>query len=401
MVPKPGKDKRLAKNHRPISLLPCLGKVFERIIAKRLSSYMENKNLYCPYQSGFRKGHMSSEQLLRLVEETSNGIKQRKITAALFLDAEAAFDKAWQDGIRFKLCELNLPQRITRLISSFLESRTLKVKVGKEISRTIKMEAGTPQGSSLSPLLYLILVNDIPKEVTNTASLSQFADDTAIWSKANTFHGAVSQLQKSLNFLEGWCRRWRLKLNGSKSKLLIIHRKKLSQPDDLGLLLGNDIVYPSRSAKFLGLDIDDKLNFNLHFDEKARKALARLNLFRILSYRGVENAILIRLYKTFVRPLFEYGCIATIATGKPNVKKLQRVQNEFIRTCLKLPRYLSINLLHEAAGLDMVDLRLKSLAKRHLKKIESHDNIKSLIECRRSSVDSVRVEFKSPLDVLT
>ena len=129
MIPKPGKDKKRAKNHRPISLLPCLGKVYERIIAKRLSSHMEINKLFSPFQSGFRKGHMCAEQLFRLVEETCHSIKQREITAALFLDAEAAFDKAWHDGIRFKLHELKLPQRLIRLISSFLSNRTLNVKL--------------------------------------------------------------------------------------------------------------------------------------------------------------------------------------------------------------------------------------------------------------------------------
>ena len=398
MLPKPGKDKKLAKNHRPISLLPCLGKVYERIIANRLSSHMEINKLFSPFQSGFRKGHMAPEQLFRLVEETCCNIKEKHITAALFLDAEAAFDKAWHDGIRFKLHDLKLPQRLIRLISSFLSNRTLNVKVGKETSRIVHMEAGTPQGSSLSPLLYLILVNDIPKEVISFASLSQFADDTAIWAKEKTFHGAISQLQKSLNMLEGWCRRWRIKLNGSKSKLIVLHRKKMRLPDDLALQLGNDIIYPSQSAKFLGLEIDNKMSFDADFDEKARKSMARLNLLRMLSRKGVENSTLIKLYKTFVRPLFEYGCVATISSNQSNIQKIQRVQNEFIRVCLKLPKYISTRILHEASGLEMVNKRLEFVAKKHFETLKKDDNVKSLIENRQSLV--ALYDCRSPLDVL-
>ena len=308
MIAKPGKDSRLAKNHRPISLLPCIGKVYERIISKRLSGFMEQKNLFSPYQSGFRRGRKTSEQLLRLIEETSNATKQKKISAALFLDAEAAFDKAWHDGIRYKLCHLGLPQRLVRLISSFLTKRSLNVKVGEEVSIPVQMEAGTPQGSSLSPLLYIILVNDIPMEVTQTASLSQFADDIALWSQAYTHRQALCKLQKSINMLEGWCRRWRIKLNASKSNLLVISRIPKIKTDDSSVMLFDDIVSPCQNAKFLGIEIDDRLNFNKHFDEKVKKAKSRLNLFKLLSRGGVNNATLVRLYKTFVRPLFGCGC---------------------------------------------------------------------------------------------
>ena len=199
--------------------------------------------------------------------------------------------------------------------------------------------------------------------------------------------------------LEGWCRRWRIKLNGTKSKLIVIHRKKMRLPDDLALQLGNDVIYPCRSAKFLGLDIDDKMSFNGDFDEKARKGMARLNLLRMLSGKGVENVTLIRLYKTFVRPLFEYGCVVTISTSKINIRKLQKVQNEFIRVCLKLPKYISTRLLHEAAGLEMVNERLKFLAEKHFEKLKNDDNIRTLIERRHSF--ATLYDCNSPLDVLT
>ena len=199
MIPKSGKDKKEAKNWRPISLLSCLGKLYERVISSRLSSYLEKKNLLSQSQSGFRKGRMTTEQLFRLSEDSHNSLKKRGITAALFLDAEAAFDQAWHDAIRYKVDKLNIPQRLVRLISSFLKERKLKVKIGNQVSEEIIMKAGTPQGSCLSPLLYIILVNDIPN-VDDHASLGQFADDIALWSNAYTFKGCINRLQKAVKF---------------------------------------------------------------------------------------------------------------------------------------------------------------------------------------------------------
>ena len=336
MIPKCGKNNNEAKNWRPISLISVLAKLFERIIASRLSTYLETKKLLSSSQSGFRKGRMTSEQLFRLSEDSMGCMKKKGITAALFLDAEAAFDQAWHDAIRYKLHKLNLPQRLVRLLSSFLTNRKLRVKVGDEYSNEVTMNAGTPQGSCLSPLLYVILVNDLP-EVAPIASKGQFADDIALWTNAFTFRAAISRLQNAVNSLEGWCRRWRIKLNGAKSNLLLIHRLNNIPNEDLCIQLFNDIIRPCSSARYLGVQFDRRLRFNEHFDMIETKATSRLNLFKLLVKSGVENRILVQLYKTYVRPLFEYGSISFLPA---KLTQLQKTQNKFLRLSMRLPSYL-------------------------------------------------------------
>ena len=113
--------------------------------------------MFAKSQSGFRRKRMTSEQLLRLLEESHCAFKKQQSTAALFLDAEAAFDRCWHSGIMYKLkVNLNLPDRIIRLISSFLTDRTLRVLFEGSLSQTVYLKAGTPQGSPLSPLIYNI-----------------------------------------------------------------------------------------------------------------------------------------------------------------------------------------------------------------------------------------------------
>ena len=186
------------------------------------------------------------------------------------------------------------------------------------------MNAGTPQGSCLSPLLYIILVNDIP-EVGPSASKGQFADDIALWSNAFTFRAAISRLQNAVNSLEGWCRRWRIKLNGAKSNLLLINRLNEKPKEDLCIQLFNDIIRPCPSARYLGVQFDSRLRFKEHFDALEKKATSRLNLFKLLVKNGVENRILIQLYKTYVRPLFEYGSLSFLPE---RLTQLQRIQNQ-------------------------------------------------------------------------
>ena len=337
---------------------------------------------------------MTAEQLFRLSEEAHSSLKKRGITAALLLDAEAAFDQAWHDGIRYKVDKIGLPKRIVRLISSFLGDRKLTVKVGNKDSKTISMGAGTPQGSCLSPLLYIILVNDVPT-VDEYAEVGQFADDMATWANAETFTGCLSKLQKAVNAIEGWCRRWRIKINGTKSNLIFFQRLHKKPTQDLALQLFNDIVRPTATAKYLGIEFDERLSFKPHFDKVEKKAASRLNVFKLLVKNGVENEVLIRLYKTYVRPLLEYGSIAYLAA---NTQCLQQLQNEFIRLALKLPRYIRTSLIHEAAGLELVGERLLCLNRGLMTKMRNLEAVNDVM-LRSAAVNSLN-NYATPLDKL-
>ena len=398
MLPKPNKDTKLAKNFRPISLLSCIGKILERILAKRLSDFMEENNMFAKSQSGFRRHRMTTEQLIRLSEESHIAFKKQQSVAALFLDAEAAFDKCWHNGIRYKLKKMNIPDRIVRLLSSFLTGRTLTVLHEGKYSHEVRLGAGTPQGSPLSPLIYLIYVNDYPAGIEENCSLSQFADDTAMWTAAYSRAFATRKLQKSLNLLEGWCRRWRVKLNGEKSHLIFISRNREKESESYALQLFNDIIHPVDSAKFLGLEIDGLLSFKNHFDDIVNRSVKRLNVLKVLSRNGTNPKTLLKLYKSYVRPVTEYGSIAFLTAPKFQLRRLQQVQNDAIRICLRLPKYIRADLIHEYASLEPIDNRLLHFNKNLLKTMTRHNcHIESLVS-NHSHMSSERPT--SPIDLL-
>ena len=399
MIPKPLKDSKLAKNFRPISLLNCLGKVLERILAQRLSSFLEEKKLFTKSQSGFRKHHMTTEQLLRLVEESHKAFKNQQTVAAVFLDAEAAFDRCWHNGIKYKMKKnLNLPDRIVRLLSSFLTDRTLTVMYEGCYSQVVDLKAGTPQGSPLSPIIYIIYVNDYPEEIQSICSLSQFADDTALWSAAYTRSYALLKVQKALNMLEGWCRRWRVKINGDKSNLLFITRTRESIEENFCLTLFDDIIRPVTSAKFLGVEIDSMLTFRKHFESVDNRSSKRLNVLKVLAHNGVEATVLMKLYKIYVRPLSEYGSAAFIAAPKTQISRLQKIQNQALRICLKLPSYIRTTLLHDFASIDTIQERLIKLNRTLTNTMKQYNvHINNLIENHSKPRDNCHL---SPLDFI-
>ena len=147
----------------------------------------------------------------------------------------------------------------------------------------------------------------------------------------------------------------------------------------------------------MGILFDDKLSFSEHFSQIELKATTRLNIFKILMKNGVEANTMIRLYKTYVRPLFEYGSISFLPSH--GIKRLQSIQNEFIRISLKIPRYIRTSLIHEAAGMELVCDRICSLNSRLMKKMNSQTCIAETITKSNNTIPLN--SFKSPLDILT
>ncbi|GFU75499.1 RNA-directed DNA polymerase from mobile element jockey [Trichonephila clavipes] len=173
---KPGKDPTKADSFRPIALLPVLGKVAEKILVTRMHRHVDSTNLIIPEQHGFRPNPSTSHQLLRVVETIRTGFTKRKSTGAVFLDIQKAFGRVWREGLIFKLINYNFPPLMIKLISSYLTERNFSVRINDTYSS--HRPAGVAQGTLISPLLFNIYVNDIPKH--DNTILCMFADDTAI-----------------------------------------------------------------------------------------------------------------------------------------------------------------------------------------------------------------------------
>ena len=143
---------------------------------------------------------------------------------AAFLDVEKAFDNVWHNGLRYKIFMLDLPTKMTHWLSDFPVGRVIQVNVNGFLSDKISPITGVPQGSVLSPLLFLIYVNYLPKPHHRQNSKSQFADDTALWAASINVRFAAKRLQKDLRKLAKWCAKWRIKPNPEKTKAIIFSR---------------------------------------------------------------------------------------------------------------------------------------------------------------------------------
>jgi hypothetical protein len=168
---KPGKPPHVPTSYRPISLLPILSKVLEKLLFQRLIHTVENELMLPDHEFGFRHRQSTIQQTHQIANKINEAIETKQICSAAFLDISQAFDKAWHTGLLYKL-RLSFPLNYFILLKSYLTNRHFRVKVDNEFS-DLPIHAGVPQGSVLSPLLY---TSDLPSSPDTTTAT--FADDT-------------------------------------------------------------------------------------------------------------------------------------------------------------------------------------------------------------------------------
>ena len=200
---------------------------------------------------------------------------------AAFLDVEKAFDNVWHNGLRYKIFQLDLPTKMTRWLSDFLVGRIIQVNVSGPFSNQINPKAEVPQGSVLSPLLFLLCVKDLPAPHHKQNCLSQFADDTAQWAFTLNVHSAALFLQQDLLNLAMWCAKWRIKLNPNKTKVIIFSRSVLALKTELNLKLYGETLKIYPQVKLLGITFDSRLSFKKHFEDTLDRCNTRYHCLRL------------------------------------------------------------------------------------------------------------------------
>ena len=259
---------------------------------------------------------------------------------------------------------------------------------------------GYHKDSVLSPLLFLIYVNDLPNPHHRQNSKSQFADDTALWAASINVQIAAKRLQKDLRKLAKYCAKWRIKLNPEKTKVILFSRSYLAgKPEPTLKLYGERLkIYPE--VKFLGITFDSKFTFKKHFEDILGCCNARYHRIRLLTSKkwGPSPSTILQIYKQCVWPIFEYGSLSTITTSDMIISKIQWLQDKFIRLALRLPKYISVKLLLDSSGLPYVKERLLSCETRTLERISKNPLVEESITFNRVNPDWDR--FTTPLSVI-
>lgn len=360
---KPNKPKSNITSYRPISLLPTLSKVFEKVIQTRLLAFVDASGFLPHEQFGFRPNHSTTLQVLRIAETITRGFDNKLHSAAVFLDVAQAFDKVWHDGLLYKLHEFGIPLYIQQILKSFLLNRTFCVKLNSCFSTHKAIGAGVPQGSILGPLLFNIYMADIPRPPQ--AAIALYADDTAIITQDGDIDNAVDALQSSVDIFYEWFSKWRLKLNSSKCEAKVFSLKRYVQPPGITI---NGTFIPwnpgDQTIKYLGVHLDKRLTWNDHINKKLTQAYTRLSLmFPIINRKSsLKPECTLLIYKSILRPILTYACpVWGVVISKSKLERLQVFQNKILRIAVNSPWFIRNNQLHRELEIPMVETFLKKV----------------------------------------
>ena len=233
-------------------------------------------------QSGFRKHHSTNDKLFERTQAVCQAQRLSRRVGAIFLDIEKAFDRVWHNGLRYELLHMNAPALLLRWISSFLSDRTVKVRILGHTSREIAINYGVPQGSPISPLLFLLYMSKLPKLLSNTRR-SLFTDDFMIYSESSITrsHLIQSNFQTSMDALTLFNSNHLIILSCTKFVRVLFERRKSNMLKPHNVTYNGQVIPSSSSVKFLGITFDSALTFRSRFRTVAtlaRHRLLKLNL---------------------------------------------------------------------------------------------------------------------------
>ena len=370
MILKPGKDPTLASSYRPISLLPCLSKLFEKIFLIKLTPYLQEHELIPTHQFGFREKHGTIEQVNRITNEIRSAFEFGEYCSAIFLDVAQAFDKVWHEGLIHKIRCL-LPQNVHAVLESYLTNRLFRVRHKSYISSDFQICAGVPQGSVLGPLLYVLFTSDIP--TSNQLVTSTFADDTAILSRHKNVAVATTQLESHLLLVNNWLSQWRIKVNEQKCRHVTFTLNRSPPP---AVSLNNIRIPQADNVTYLGIHLDKRLTWRKHIEaKKTQMKLKASKLHWLLNSRSplkLEHKVL--LYNQVIKPIWTYGLQLYGYASASNIELLQRAQSKILRTITGAPWFVKNENIHRDLQIPMVKTEFQKSRNKYTEKLNNHVN---------------------------
>ena len=370
LINKPGKIPTQVESYRPISLLPIMSKLFEKTFLKKIKPILEEQKLIPTHQFGFRQQHATIEQVHRIVDKIGKDLEDKRYCSAVFLDVSQAFDKVWHRGLLYKL-KSNLPYQFYNVLKSYIENRYFFVKYKEEQTKLLQIKSGVPQGSVLGPMLYLLYTADLP--TTDFTTTATFADDTAIMSSHSNPVKASQNLQLNLNSIENWLKKWRIKVNETKSTHVTFTTRKETCPP---VSINNNQLPQENSVKYLGIHLDRRLTWHKHIFTKRKQLGIKFSKMYWLMGRNsklsLENKLLI--YKTIIKPVWTYGIQLWGTASNSNIEILERFQSKVLRCIVSAHWYVPNTIIQKDLCIPTIKEEIKKFSSKYSTRLGLHPN---------------------------
>lgn len=307
---------------------------------------------------------------------------------ATMFDIEKAYDKIWKEGLCLKL-KGKLPETTIAIIMDYLTDRTIRLKVNTSMSEPVRLLAGTPQGSILSPNIFNLAVHDIPqpkkkKGKNADAKLSQFADDISTWSNAREYWTAREKLQKYNDEIIQWCTKWKIKLAESKTQLIAFTKPTKLKKSSVYQYVGNTRIEHSDTVTFLGLTMDSDMSWKTHSEDLNKRLKQRVQTFAgITGSRAKPKAgtdISTKILKSMIEPVVYYAPTALCARQGKYFEKQDELLARAARLALHIPFSVNRKYTMETAKMESSQVKTVRLAKSYVTSEKRAPNIKKTFD---------------------
>ena len=298
-------------NYRPVSILPVVSKLLERVIHDQLYQNLSENGVLSEWQSGFRPGFSTATAATYLVDHILAGMDNKmspvqELTGAIFLDLKKAFDTVDHDILLAKLEHAGVRETELEWFRSYLSGRSQVVSIDDAVSEKQGVECGVPQGSILGPLLFSLYINDLTY-VTSKCKLVLYADDTVIYFSGSDYNAIRSALSEDFNIIADWLSANKLTLNISKTKSMLFGTSNmLSKSQALDISFESNSIEQVADFKYLGLTLDSELKFDVHLSALVKKIASRIGVLgKVRNYLSQKHLTMV--YNSIVQPHFDYA----------------------------------------------------------------------------------------------
>ena len=327
-------EKSDKSNYRPISVLPVLSRIFEKLIYDQLYQYLDGSGFLTSDQSGFRPLHSTATCLLKCTDDWYSGMDKGHLTGLISIDLKKAFDTVDHKILCQKLEHYGVTGRELSWFNSYLSNRKQYCRINGVDSNIKEIEVGVPQGSCLGPLLFLVYINDLPCIMVNS-KVSMYADDTSLYYLSSDISQLNDALNEDLKKLDRRLKGNKLSLNVVKTRSMLIttkQRKKYLETSDQNFKpsIREENVQVVSSTKYLGIQIDENLTWKNQIKSVTEKASRAIGFLKYAK-NFLPDAVVKTLYNSIVEPHFQYCCSVWGCCNSTDILQLQSLQNRAAR----------------------------------------------------------------------
>ena len=321
-------DKTQASNYRLISLTSVLCKVFERVIRKQVFSYLSEHNFLNETQHGFRGRRSCLSALLDVYDDIMHMISGGDIVDMVYLDFSKAFDKVDNGILLYKLKALGITGKLGVWFYNFLTHRTHCVRLPGAVSQDHPVLSGVPQGTVLGPLLFLITIADINKDISNSKLIS-FADDTRVYGKISDTSDCDS-LQCDLNVIYKWAIDNNMFFNAQKFHYLCFNPSISFNKCKVYINPKYDIIPHSENVLDLGITMSSNCSFDAHINQLSKKC-KNLAGWILRTFITRARLTMLTLFKAIVLSRLDYASQLWSPSKNYQINLIEKVQRSFTK----------------------------------------------------------------------